>query len=114
MISLRLSAIVLLGAGLIGSQAMGASFGTVTLKASETRMVDIATTARALRVCNDLFSTGPITVTIGGNVPHDLQPGRCTEETGDRMTIVSHATGQAMVDYRPIGDHPSRADMEDL
>jgi hypothetical protein len=108
------STIILLGAGLMGSQAVGASFGTVVLKAGETRIVDIASTARELRVCNDFFSAGPITATIGGNFSHDLQPGRCTEDRGDRMTIVSHATGETTIDYRPIGDHPSRSDMDDI
>jgi hypothetical protein len=72
---LTLGAIALIGAGLINGQAAAAKFGSVTLKAGEAQTVDIGATGRDMRVCNDFFSFGPIVLTIGGNVPHDLSPG---------------------------------------
>ena len=101
---LTLGAIVLLGAGLFSAQAAGANFGTVTLKAGETHTVGIGSTGRDMRVCNDLSSSGPVLVTIGNNVPHDLSPGLCVEDMGDRMTIQSHASGLATVDFKSICD----------
>jgi hypothetical protein len=101
---LTLSAIVLIGTALISGQAVGASFGTLTLKAGETRTVYIGATAQNMRVCNDFLSSGPIVVTIGGNVPHDLSPGVCAEDVGDRMMIRSHANGRATVEFRSLSD----------
>ena len=102
--TLTLSAITLIGAGLISSQAVAANFGSVTLKAGETQTVDIGATGRDMRVCNDFFSSGPIVVTIGGNVPHDLSPGLCAEDIGGRMMIQSHASGVATVDFQSLND----------
>jgi hypothetical protein len=73
---LTLSAITVLGAGLIAGQAGAAvNFGSLTLKPGETRSVDMSTSARTMRVCNDLFSSGAVIATIGGTAPHDLLPG---------------------------------------
>jgi hypothetical protein len=101
---LTLCAIAQIGAALISGQAIGADFGTLTLKAGETQTVDIGATGRDMRVCNDFFSSGPIIVTIGGNAPHDLSPGLCAEDAGDRMTIQSHAGGLATVEFRSLSD----------
>ncbi len=120
------SAIALIGAALISGQAVGANFGTLTLKASEIQTVDIGATGRNMRVCNDFFSSGPVVVTIGGNLPpdrrdpekprrpvvvtiggnlpHDLSPGVCAEDIGDRLTVQSHASGLATVEFRPLND----------
>jgi hypothetical protein len=57
-----------------------------------------------MRVCNDFFSSGPIVVTIGGNVSHDLSPGVCAEDIGDRVTLQSRARGLATVDFKSICD----------
>ena len=101
---LTLGAIVLMGAALTGGQAFAFNFGSVTLKPGETRTVDFSTSARTMRVCNDFFSSGPIVVTIGGNVSHDLSPGVCAEDIGDRVTLQSHARGLATVDFKSICD----------
>ena len=98
--SLTLGAIILIGAGLISGQADGANFGIVTLKPGETQTVDISATGRNTRVCNDFFSSRPIVVTIGDNVPYDLSPGECAEDFGERMMMQSHAIGLTTVDFR--------------
>src|SRR6266404_4317017 len=41
---------------------------------------------------------------IGGNLPHDLSPGVCAEDIGDRLTVQSHASGLATVEFRPLND----------
>ena len=107
---LTLSAITVLGAGLIAGQAgASANFGSLTLKAGETQTVDMSTSARTMRVCNDSFSSGSVVATIGGAAPHDLLPGVCAEEIGDRMTIQSKASGLATVEFRSLSDGPRRA-----
>src|SRR6267142_4732591 len=101
---LTLSAIIILGAGLIAGQAFAFNFGSVTLKPGETRTVDFSTSARRMRVCNDFFSSGAVVATIGSSLPHHLSPGVCAEEIGDRMTVQSHASGLATVVFRALSD----------
>jgi hypothetical protein len=108
---LIMSASTIIGSVLICAQAIGADFGTITLKAGEAQTVDLATTARNMRVCNDFFSSGPIVATIGNNIPHDLSPGRCAEDYGERMTIQNHASSLATVDFRPLNDGPGHGQM---
>lgn len=112
---LTAAAAALIGAGvcLTGGQAIAAHFGTVTLMAGETQTVDIGATARNMRVCNDFFSSGQIIVTIGGNVPHDLSPGVCAEDIGDRMKVQSLASGSATVDFRSPSDSPGHRMRDD-
>jgi hypothetical protein len=105
---LTLSAITVLGAALIAGQAFAFNFGSVTLKPGETRTVDFSTSARTMRVCSDFFSSGSVVATIGGAAPHDLLPGVCAEEIGDRMTVQSHASGLATVEFRSLSDVPRR------
>jgi len=99
-----IGAAALLGIGLMESQAMAVYFGRLTLKPGETQQIHIGGTARNLRVCNDFFSAGQAVVTIAGNPSHDLLPGVCAEDIGDRMTVQSHAPGQVMIEYRPVYD----------
>ena len=99
-----LTAIAMIAIMLSGGRALGANFGSLTLKAGETRTVDIGATARTMRVCNDFFSAGPVVVAIGGNLPHDLSPGVCAEDIGDRLTIESHTSGVATVEFQAISD----------
>jgi hypothetical protein len=101
-----LAAITLLGAGLIGDAAVAANFGVVTLAAGKRQTVDIGYTGRMMRVCNDFFSSGRVVVTIGANFAHDLIPGVCAEDIGDRMTLQSLASGFATVEFRPLSDVP--------
>jgi len=96
---LTLGASIPIGAGLISGQAAGANFGIVTLKPGETQTVDISATGRNTRVCNDFFSSGPIVVTISDNAPHNLSPGECAEDFGERMMIQSRASGLSTVKF---------------
>jgi hypothetical protein len=111
---LSLSAIAILGVGLMAGEAgAAANFGSVTLKAGETQTVDMSTSARTMRVCNDSFSSGTVVATIGGAAPHDLSPGVCAEEIGDRMTIQSKASGLATVEFRSLSDGPGHREIDD-
>src|SRR5258707_14209132 len=110
---LAVGAIALMGAALTSGQAFAFNFGSVTLKPGETRTVDFSTSARSMRVCNDFFSSGAIVATIGGSLPHDLSPGVCAEEIGDRMTIQSHASGPATVEFRSLSDVPGSRQIDD-
>jgi hypothetical protein len=112
---LTATAIALIGAGvsLTSGQAVAANVGIVTLRAGETQTVDIGATGRDMRVCNDFFSSGQIIVTIGGNVPHDLSPGVCAEDIGNRMKIQSLASGSATVDFRSLSDAPGSRRKDD-
>ena len=107
------AAIALTGAGLASAQAFALNFGSVTLKPGETRTVDFSSSARTMRVCNDFFSSGAVVATIGGSLPHDLSPGLCAEEIGDRMTIESHASGAATVEFRSLSDVPGSRQLDD-
>src|SRR5215472_16090577 len=98
------SLVILIGAGLTSGQAAAANFGSVTLQAGEARVVDLSTSARTMRVCNDFFSSGRAAVTIGTNTPHDLSPGVCAEDIGDRMAVQSLAAGIATIEYWPLSD----------
>ena len=111
--TLVLGATALIGVGLIASPGVAANFGSVTLKAGETQIVDISTSARTMRVCNDAFSSGSVVATIGGAGPHDLLPGVCAEEIGDRMTIENHASGLATVVFRSLSDAPGSRFLDD-
>jgi hypothetical protein len=102
---LTLGAITLIGAGMIGGQAVAVEFGSVTLQAGETQTIHIGATARRMRACNELFSAGPIVITIGSNIPHSLSPGVCAEDIGDRMIIQSRASGLAKVYFRSIDNN---------
>jgi hypothetical protein len=102
---LPLSTVVLLGAAALASPALANYFGSITLTPGEVRQVYTGSPGLNLRVCNDFFSSGAATVTIADNTPHDLQPGRCAEDIGDRMTVQSHASGQVMIDYRSLRDN---------
>ena len=99
-----MATIALLGAASTGGPAVAANFGTVTLIAGQTQTIDIGPTARNMRVCNDRSSAGPVLVTIGGNAPHDLSPGLCAEDMGDRLLIHSQASGLTTVDFKSICD----------
>ena len=109
---LALAAMVLIGTGLSAGQALALNFGSVTLKPGETRTIDLTTSSLDMRVCNDLFSTGAVVATIGDTPSHDLSPGLCAEEIGDRMTFQSHASGLATVEFRSLSDVPGSRQLE--
>jgi hypothetical protein len=99
------SAAALLGAAGLGSPALADYFGSINLGPGEALQVYTGPPSLNLRVCNDFSSSGTATVTIAENTPHDLQPGRCAEDIGDRITVQSHAGGQVTINYRALRDN---------
>jgi hypothetical protein len=110
---LTLSAITLLGAGLIVGQANAARFGSLTLAAGESQNVHTGISTYNMRVCNDFYSSGSVIVTISGNAPHDLSPGHCAEDIGDRLVIQNHSSGPARVYFRSINENQGHKQRDD-
>ena len=108
---LTLSVITLLGA--IAGQAGAAGFGSLILKAGETQNVYTGTSGYNMRVCNDFFSSGAVVVTISGNVSHDLSPGQCAEDIGDRLVVQNDSSGPARVDFRSVNDNQGHRQFDD-
>jgi hypothetical protein len=110
---LTLSAITLLGAGFILGQAHAARFGSLILTAGVTQSIYTGTSGYNMRVCNDFYSIGSVVATISGNAPHDLSPGKCAEDIGDRLVVQNHSSGPARVDFRSINDSQGHKQRED-
>jgi hypothetical protein len=83
--------------------ALARNFGQVTLKGNETQTVSIFGFGgyQRVRVCNDATSASAVKVTIRPRDPQVLQPGLCTEDSGDQIEFVNQGSGQAVVDYNP-------------
>ena len=83
--------------------ALARNFGQVSLKANETQTVSIfgAGGYQRVRVCNDATSASAVKVTIRPRDPQVLQPGLCTEDSGDQIEFVNQGSGQALVEYNP-------------
>jgi len=81
--------------------ALAQNFGSIALKPGETKTVSIFGIGgyQRVRVCNDLQSLGAVKVTIRPRDPRVLQPGLCTEDSGDRIEFVNQGSGQALVEY---------------
>ena len=99
-----LGAAALLATALASSTALADYFGSLSLKPGESKQIYIGTTSQNMQVCNDFFSSGSVEVTIAANQPHDLVPGTCAEDIGDRMTLQSRSKGPVSIIYRPIYD----------
>ena len=52
---------------LFPDNAFSQTFGTITLKPTESRRISIGPTFRDLRVCNDLTSTGSVMIKVGSS-----------------------------------------------
>ena len=96
-------AVVLTFALAASSPASARNFGSLTLKAGETQTVSIFGFGgyQRVRVCNDLQSVGAVKVTIRPRDPRVLQPGLCTEDSGDQIEFINQGSGQALVEYDP-------------
>jgi hypothetical protein len=83
--------------------ALARNFGSIALKAGETQTVSIFGFGgyQRVRVCNDLQSVGNVKVTIRPRDSHVLQPGLCTEDSGDQIEFINQGSGQALVEYNP-------------
>ena len=91
----------------------GEQAGALADNAGQAQQVRTGLPAMNMRVCNDFFSTGGATVTVAGNTPHDLLPGRCAEDIGDQFLVQSHASGQVTIDYRSIQGNQGRRMQDD-
>ena len=108
-----LTVAAILAAAPMTSQALASYFGSITLNAGQAQQIRTGLPAMNMRVCNDFFSTGGATVTVAGNTPHDLLPGRCAEDIGDQFLVQSHASGQVTIDYRSIQGNQGRRMQDD-
>jgi len=97
----------------MASPALASYFGSIVLNPGQAQQIRTGLPAMNMRVCNDFFSAGGATVTVAGNTPHDLLPGRCAEDIGDQFMVQSHASGQVMIDYRSIQSNQGRHVQED-
>jgi hypothetical protein len=100
------STILIAGAvvgALAASPALANNFGMVTLKGGETQTVSIFGFGgyQQVRVCNDATSVSNVKVTIRPRDPQLLQPGMCTENTGDQIEFANQGNGPAAVSYNP-------------
>ena len=97
-----LMATVVAGA-LAAGPALANNFGVVKLKGGETQTVSIFGFGgyQQVRVCNDATSLSNVKVTIRPRDPQLLQPGMCTENTGDQIEFANQGSGQAVVSYNP-------------
>ena len=84
------------------SPAMASSVGSLALGAGQRQEIYVGTTAKNMRVCNDFSSQGSVLATIAGNPGHDLSPGQCAEDIGDRVAFENHSSGGATIMYRAI------------
>jgi hypothetical protein len=105
-------AAILAGASM-ASPALAGYFGSIILNPGQTQLIRTGLPAMNMRVCNDFFSTGGALVTVAGNAPHDLLPGRCAEDIGDQFLIQNQASGQVTIDYRSIQSNQGRRMQED-
>ena len=81
-------------------QALAADNGSFFLRSKEAQLIVIGTTARELRICNDVASGGPIGITLDGHSPLVLRPGQCTYEMGDRILAANQGDSPAMGTWR--------------
>ena len=99
---MRLAGIVgaIVGIGLFAPQALAADNGSFFLKSKEARLIVVGTTARELRICNDVASGGAIAFTLGSRGPLVLQPGNCADDMGDRILVTNNNSATAMGTWR--------------
>jgi hypothetical protein len=102
-VRLKLLFVLAILAVALANPALARNFGQVTLKAGETRTVSIFGFGgyQSVRVCNDATSSANVKVTIRPRDPQLLQPGMCTQNTGDQIEFVNQGSGQALVSYNP-------------
>ncbi len=87
----------------LAGSAEARNFGQVSLKGGETQTVSIVGFGgyQRVRVCNDAQSISNVKVTIRPRDPQLLQPGLCTENSGDQIEFINQGSGQAVIDYNP-------------
>ena len=108
-----LSLAAMLAAAPMVSPALASYFGSIVVGPGQAQQIRTGLPAMNMRVCNDFFSAGGAIVTIAGNTPHDLLPGRCAEDIGDQFVVQSHAGGQVTISYRAIQANQGRRMQDD-
>jgi hypothetical protein len=96
----------------MASPALAGFFGSITLRPGEAQQISTKVPGLNMHVCNDFNSAGAATVTIADNRPHDLLPGHCAEDIGDRIAVQSHASGRVTIVYRSLQDNQGRRMLE--
>ena len=99
---MRLAGVVgaVVGIGLFAPQALPADNGSFFLKPKEARLIVVGTTARELRICNDVASGGAIGFTLGSRGPLVLQPGNCADDIADRILATNQGSATAIGTWR--------------
>src|SRR5215472_12393530 len=99
---MRLAGVVgaVVGIGLFAPQALAVDNGSFFLKSKEARLIVVGTTARELRICNDVASGGAIGFTLGSPGLLVLQPGNCADDMADRILATIRGGATAMGTWR--------------
>ena len=93
---------------LFPDNAFSQTFGTITLKPTESRRISIGPTFRDLRVCNDLTSTGSVMIKVGSSFERTLRAGQCAQDRGNFIYFQNLASGTARISYRALADPSPR------
>jgi hypothetical protein len=96
------AAVVLVGASLLSSSAHSSPTGVVNLAPGESKQVWLGPTSWWLRVCNNVGSTGTVTVTIDSRDSRVLSAGLCIEESGGTIDLHHDREGKAVINYRSM------------
>jgi hypothetical protein len=91
---------VVAGLGLSGPLALAADNGNFSLKSKEAQLIVVGTTARELRICNNVASGGPIGISLGSRGPLVLQPGTCADDMADRILATNQGSATALGTWR--------------
>jgi hypothetical protein len=102
------SLVIIVASGIAAGNAHGQTFGTVTLRQSETRQISIGPTFRDMRVCNDLTSTGPVVIKVGSSWERTLRAGQCAQDRGNMIYFRNLAAGTSRITYRALSDPSPR------
>ncbi len=88
-------------AGLATMASAGAAeFGAFTLQAGQSQTIQIGSTYRQIKVCNDTESAGQLDAVIGTSDVIHLGPGICAEWSGDRIMLHNVSNGLVSGIYR--------------
>jgi hypothetical protein len=96
------AAVVLVGASLLSSSAYSSPNGVVNLAPGESTRVWLGPTYWWLRVCNNVSSTGTVTVTIDNRDSRVLSAGLCVEDSGSTVDLHHDRKGQAVINFRSM------------
>jgi hypothetical protein len=91
--------------GLAAAAGAGAAeFGAFTLQPGQSQTIQIGSTYRQLKVCNDTESAGQLDAVIGTSDVIHLGPGICGEWSGDRIMLHNVSNGVVSGIYRRQAD----------